>query len=129
MSYFELTDAELLDPKDFITIERQRQIEAEGYSPEHDDEHRDGELMDAGMCYFLYGTDRGAFRGDHVPVSWPWGDCWKPSTPWRNLVKAGALMRAEKDRLKRAGLSFSHVDHKLELVIAAMDRLPKSERA
>jgi hypothetical protein len=36
--------------------ERRRQIEREGWTPEHDDEHADGELSGAAACYALFGT-------------------------------------------------------------------------
>jgi hypothetical protein len=41
----------------------------------------------------------------------------------RDLVRAGALMLAEKDRRKRAGLYFGHVDHKLNLVRTALAKM------
>ena len=40
---------------DVIARERQRQIEREGWTPEHDDEHTRGELVGAAMCYASYG--------------------------------------------------------------------------
>jgi len=75
-----------------ISGERKRQIEREGWSAEHDDEHKNGELRDAAACYLTLATDR-----------WPWSLAdWKPSdAPIRNLVKAGALIAAEIDRLER----------------------------
>lgn len=36
-----------------VLAERRRQIEAEGWTPEHDDEHSNGELSDAAGCYAL----------------------------------------------------------------------------
>jgi hypothetical protein len=110
---------------DQFKAERQRQIESEGWSAEHDDAHDAGELMDAGMCYFLHATGRATYRKDTgYPVSWPW-DClwWKPTTPTRDLVKAGALFLAEKDRLARSGRHSGHVDHKLQFAAEALDRL------
>lgn len=81
---------------ELIATERQRQIEGEGCSQEHDDEHAGGELADAAACYAM---------GRQLPV-WPWDiDWWKP-TPndrVRELVKAGALIAAEIDRLQRLG--------------------------
>ena len=77
---------------ELIAKERQRQIEAEGWTPEHDDQHVHGELADAAACYV-----------DGNPVGWPWDEkWWKPSSdPIRNLAKAGALIAAEIDRLQR----------------------------
>ena len=38
-----------------------------------------------------------------VPRDWPWEpEAWKPTYPVRDLVKAGALIAAEIDRLERA---------------------------
>jgi hypothetical protein len=36
--------------------ERRRQIEKEGWTPEHDDDHVDGELSGAAACYAPFGT-------------------------------------------------------------------------
>jgi hypothetical protein len=37
------------------------------------------------------------------PARWPWSqDWWKPTNPRRDLVKAGALIAAEIERLDRA---------------------------
>jgi hypothetical protein len=77
-----------------IEAERRRQIEAEGWTPEHDDEHSSGELADAAACYA---------RGRQMSSVWPWADeWWKPGTRRRELVKAGALIVAEIERLDRA---------------------------
>ncbi|MFJ5319221.1 hypothetical protein [Pectobacterium versatile] len=92
-----------------VIAERQRQISAEGWTPEHDDdEHSMGELALAGSCY-AYAAGclfPGGGLGYHEWPSlkfWPWGEeCWKPSNPRRDLVKAGALILAEIERLDRA---------------------------
>lgn len=98
---------------ELIAAERQRQIDAEGWSPEHDDQHTGGELSWAASCYASVGSAviRGAtadeFPADLVMAEgeWPgdWGEeFWKPSNdPIRNLVKAGALIAAEIDRIQR----------------------------
>lgn len=97
-----------------FTAERTRQIEVEGWSKTHDDAHDSGELLRAGMCYFAEATGLGSYRSDGKPLSWPWADVWwKPGAPDRNFVKAGALFLAERERLKRAGRYFGHVDQKL----------------
>lgn len=83
-----------------ITAERQRQVAAEGWSPDHDDEHADHQIPLAALCY-LYASiyDPGSF----VFRYWPWDQAWwKPADARRNLVKAGALIAAEIDRLDRA---------------------------
>lgn len=42
---------------------------------------------------------------DDPPRNWPWHRVWwKPSTRRRNLVKAGALILAEIERLDRAAI-------------------------
>lgn len=79
-----------------VTTERRRQIDVEGWTPRHDDEHDDRSLAAAAACY----ANPGALR---VPPQWPWDHrWWKPSDPRRMLVKAGALILAEIERLDRA---------------------------
>lgn len=86
-----MTGAEL------ITQERIRQQEVEGWSIEHDNEHIHGELLDAAVFYAGYHTALGDITG-----LWPWDDSWfKPVDKIRDLVKAGALIAAEIDRLQR----------------------------
>lgn len=102
-----------LSGAELIAIERQRQMDVEGWTPEHDDRHLKGALLEAAQCY----ADRAAVcavekrrRGDGVPfwltgtpLSWPWAaEYWKPTDdPIRDLVKAGALIAAEIDRRRR----------------------------
>ncbi len=97
---------------ELIAAERQRQIESEGWTHEHDDEHQMGEIAIAAACYALpeiervesLGCHEPEYGGDGSPLIWPWGGYWKP-TPndrVRELVKAGALIAAEIDRLRRA---------------------------
>jgi cell pole-organizing protein PopZ len=92
-----------------IVAERRRQIEAEGWTPEHDDAHDDGEMAHAAACYANHSADQ---IRDHVcppgdpPMDWPWDDeSWRPSTRRRDLVKAAALIVAEIERLDRAELA------------------------
>ena len=92
---------------ELITAERERQIEKERFGPSHDDEHDMGELIGASMTYSAHAL--GIVTDHELPDSeghdgyWPWDvEWWKPSPdPIRNLVKAGALIAAEIDRLKR----------------------------
>ena len=82
-----------------VAAERRRQIEAEGWTPEHDDEHSVGELAKAAACYALVSA---GFNPDATINVWPWHRLWwKPSDKRRNLVKAGALILAEIERLDR----------------------------
>lgn len=88
-----------------IASERRRQIDAEGWTPEHDAEHTNGELAIAAACYALNSAsgNEGA-ESRHAGIDfWPWSDeWWKPSgDPIRDLEKAGALIAAEIDRLSR----------------------------
>lgn len=80
-----------------IAKERERQIAQEGWTPEHDDTHDDGEIAFAAIAYIQVsnGYSKNA-------AEWPWDEEWfKVSDPVRNLVKAGALIAAEIDRLQR----------------------------
>jgi hypothetical protein len=87
---------------ELITDERQRHFDEEGWTPEHDDEHSGGSMVEAAVCYALYGEGEMAHV---VPRYWPWDEVWwKPSTYKRNLVKAGALIAAELDRVIRSGV-------------------------
>lgn len=98
-----MTGAEL------ITEERKRQIEQEGWTPEHDSQHSYGELALAAMCYASPYPDPKLydplvhFKDHPVPPMWPWArEWWKPSPDdrKRELIKAGALIAAEIDRLQ-----------------------------
>ena len=93
---------------ELIAEERQRQISQEGWTPEHDDGHTGGEMADAAVCYIETATLQDVVDIPYVsvrdtPEGWPWDyEWWKPSEdPIRNLVKAGALIAAEIDRLQR----------------------------
>jgi len=100
-----------------IAAERRRQVESEGWTPDHDDKYSCGELARAAACYAL----QAAQRSDETPYEdnagrkrwwrtdfaikrfWPWGwGWWKPLDRQRDLEKAGALIAAELDRLIRA---------------------------
>lgn len=81
---------------ELITQERQRQIEAKGWTPEHDDRHKHGELYIAASCYMCLDDF------ENAPELWPWRRAkWKPKGRIDNLVRAGALVAAEIDRLQR----------------------------
>ncbi|WP_206523214.1 MULTISPECIES: hypothetical protein [unclassified Mesorhizobium] len=85
-----------------IASERQRQISAEGWTPEHDDAHSAGELAAAAACYAASAKGHGFISLDRAPSRWPWSlDWWKPTDRRRDLVKAGALIAAEIERLDR----------------------------
>lgn len=88
---------------ELIAEERQRQIEVEGWTAEHDDNHIYGDLARAAACYAMPHDDRrvdDTFVG--IPILWPWAaNWWKPSPEnrIRELQKAGALIAAEIDRI------------------------------
>lgn len=96
---------------DDISAERARQLAEEGWSPIHDDAHRYGEMAGAAACYVLNSVrirnDRLAERTrEFVKDLWPWAQhWWKPKDRRRDLVRAGALIVAEIERLDRAGTS------------------------
>ena len=84
---------------DLIAAERNRQIEREGWTPEHDDAHGNSELALAAVAYAMPSWE------DSRSDWWPWESQWWRPTPYdrvRELVKAGALIAAEIDRIRRA---------------------------
>lgn len=95
-----------------IRAERQRQIEAEGFTLEHDAQHEGGELALAAATYAwvsAHAHTPDEFRAEIVDASWPWSpEDFKPVDRMTALVKAGALIAAEIDRViavhaRRAG--------------------------
>lgn len=90
-----------------IAEERQRQIDVEGWDAAHDDQHEMGEMASAAMCYAEQGLDEEIQEvggsEEFAQEWWPWDHAWwKPSPDRvRNLVKAGALIAAEIDRIRR----------------------------
>ncbi|MEB6521129.1 ead/Ea22-like family protein [Citrobacter portucalensis] len=96
----ELEAGQLTTASRDVLAERQRQISMEGWKPEHEDEHCNGELAMAAVCYI---NETGTVnRNGGKPWGWPWdASWWKPKTRRRNLVKAGALILAEIERLDR----------------------------
>ena len=112
---------------DDIYAERERQLDVEGWTPEHDDEHDAGEMAKAAAVYAYTSTLsefqaegwrerlRGpltevSIEGDKTIVSpgiirvlWPWAPEWfKPNGKRRDLIKAAALLVAEIERIDRA---------------------------
>lgn len=91
---------------EMIAAERQRQIEKEGYTLEHDANHVDGELAFL-ACYYAMPCMMLRPEGKEVYVIRP--DEFKDETGWnipdrhqhdrnRQLAIAGALIAAELDR-------------------------------
>lgn len=84
-----------------IMAERLRQIDKEGWSRSHDDKHDAGELPRAAACYAIAALDHFSVP-DIERLLWPWSSaCWKPRDARANLVRAGALILAEIERLDR----------------------------
>jgi hypothetical protein len=99
-----LSQATATDAARDLLAERARQVLHEGWTPEHDDEHSGGEMADAAGVYALHAGGHDMQMSDGSPSAyWPWAkEWWKPSDRRRNLVKAGALILAEIERLDRA---------------------------
>ena len=81
-----------------VMAERHRQVAVEGWTPEGDDAYKLEELALAASCYAA-----GYQPGSPPPAAWPWSPSWwKPTGGRRDLVKAGALILAEIERIDRA---------------------------
>lgn len=101
---------------ELITEERQRQIDVEGWTLEHDFNHKDNSIAKAAACYAMPEDERKKYESftfqepkRWYPRWWPksWDvSWWKPSTDGtkagriKELQKAGALIAAEIDRLQ-----------------------------
>ncbi|MEH5620141.1 hypothetical protein PO583_01215 [Escherichia coli] len=82
-----------------VIAERQRQKAVEGWTSEHDDKYGKSQLLWASSCYVLNTIQ----PFNRIPMDWPWApEWWKPTNPRRDMVKAGALILAELERIDRA---------------------------
>jgi hypothetical protein len=96
---------------ELIAEERARQLTAEGYTHAHDDEHTHGQIAAAALCYtdahlvaLTWHPSHHEEKWTQVMMDrWPWGEeYFQPrADPIKNLVKAGALIAAEIERLQR----------------------------
>lgn len=87
-----------------IEDERSRQILCKGWTPEHDDAHTDGELARAAGAYAIGDQELLDASGERIAeILWPFEDHkFRPKeNSLRNLVKAGALIVAECERILR----------------------------
>ena len=105
---------------DLIAEERQRQIN-KGYDVNHDSHHDFGELLQAARTYIdasilttkskeignfdeasiSWHKDNEPFEWKYLKLGWPWEEeSFKPTTPLKDLIKAGALIAAAIDRLQ-----------------------------
>jgi len=86
---------------ELVADERLRQTEVLGWSSAFDDiQNNNNQIAIAASCYCLPVGQRD-FR---VREQWPWGyEWWKPTPDdrIREIVKAGALIVAEIERLQR----------------------------
>ncbi|EFN4745530.1 hypothetical protein D6910_03515 [Escherichia coli] len=81
-----------------VIAERQRQKAVEGWTSEHDDKYGKSQLLWASSCYVLNTIQ----PFNRIPMDWPWApEWWKPTNPRRDMVKAGALILAEIERIDR----------------------------
>lgn len=99
---------------ELISAEVEKHVKVEGWTPEHNDLHRRGELLSAASCYVnnalswvqthANNTDLlSEYERYSVMASlWPWdAKCWKPKSVIDDLVMAGALIVEEIERLQR----------------------------
>jgi hypothetical protein len=113
MPRYSISDLQARGSLALVSSERTRQAspagedDGEGYHPDHDVDHENGELADAACAY-------ATTKHSVVVLSWPqgWGALPIVGHPTSeaerdqrvtDLVKAGALILAELDRLARAG--------------------------
>ncbi len=91
---------------DDVIAERRRQIDVEGWTEQHDDDHDAGTLACAGAAYALNaGCVLYPLNGtplEEPPFFWMWErQWWKPRSPRMDLIRAAALIIAEIDKLDR----------------------------
>lgn len=89
-----------------IAAERQRQIDVEGRTPDADDGYRAGELAAAASAYAFSAATRTRYLALDPLGFWPWAPEWfKPKDQRSDLVRAGALIVAEIERIDRVQLT------------------------
>ena len=128
LEVFKRMEGEKMTGIELIVSERIRQLEKEGWTAEHDDAHTDGSLAMAAVCFATPVLIYKLLKVDgETSVIDPWPDGWDkkwdrryyfPFSPYHSqmvpepgsyskqhridlLVKAGALIAAEIDRLQR----------------------------
>lgn len=110
-----------------VLAERRRQVEAERWSPAHDDTHTNGEMAIAAACYALSAS---GWSQDALSEIWPkgWGVRWlKPKTSRRDLVRAAALIVAEIERLDRRETIQPRTDARYRRVLRSVRRALQGE--
>lgn len=86
-----------------VLDERERQKSIEGWTEAHDDCYTDNSLGQAAACYAMF-TPQQNFWPMSWSISW-----FKPKDRRRNLVRAGALIIAEIERLDRRQRLDTHI--------------------
>jgi len=105
-----------LEAIELVLTERIRQVDGEGWTPQHDDhERREGQLAAAGASYALAVHQKALVHArtgslDVKPSApharWPFSPlAWKPAGIRRMAVKGAALILAELARQVRGGLN------------------------
>jgi len=86
-----------------IERERNDQVSVNDWSYEHDDQLTEGQLALAAAGYCQASTNPTLFyrKDGLLPIHWPTGWIFNPTTPRRDLIKAAALVVAEIERLDR----------------------------
>jgi hypothetical protein len=86
-----------------IAAERRRQVEVEGYDATHDAEHSNGAILDAAIgCIEAVRHPHPTRTPRAWPNDWHWKGWKRYGDPIPLLVKAGALIAAEIDRIRAA---------------------------
>jgi hypothetical protein len=92
----------LMSPAGDIISERHRQVTAEGWTAEQDDERGAGILAQTAAWYAANASGM-TNRGYGALPFWPFDEEWKkPKDARADLVRAGALILAEIERMDRA---------------------------
>jgi len=112
-----------------IQVERCRQIAVEGYTTAVDDARATHVLKIAASCYYRNAVE----GGRKLPEKWPWDAAWwKPKSAREDLVRAGALYLAEKERvIRRYGVPHSALgglQHDIETCAWVIDFFDKNGR-
>lgn len=87
---------------DDVIAERRRQVEVEGYTLDHDDDHGNGELPSAAAWLALPDEVKAVLDVNDLSF-WPFDlvDC-KQKDRRKELVQAAALLVAEIERIDRS---------------------------
>lgn len=104
-----------------VAAERRRQVIQEGWAPERDDKYEAEELAQAAAAYALSAAGLPDTANDVWPLGWAMS-WFKATTPRRDLIKAGALILAEIERLDRATASTTSASGNEQVAAVAEER-------